>query len=112
MRSTDISVLREDGSHYHVAAEEDTLERWCKAVYLDFSASYPDLEELASFSPPDIERFLGSVLSVRHPQSRKLLQSELKVQTLLKRPCDLASTVAKQPITFVSATVAAQRQTW
>merc|ERR1740130_465588 len=112
MKTTDISVTCEDGETYHVAAEQETLERWCRTVQLEFASDYPDLGAPASWSAAEIERFFASVLSAQNPQTGKLLQSEAKVQALLKSQSDTASQLTVQPRVFASAVVAGQRSDW
>jgi len=114
MKTTDLNVMCEDGENFHVATEEAELERWCKQVQADFASDYPDLDQGvgATWSPEEIERFFASVLSVKNPKNGKLLQSEAKVQRLLKSQSDMMSTLTTKPRVFAAATVAGQRQAW
>lgn len=112
MRTTDLSVTCEDGQNYHVATEQETLERWCSGVQSKFASDYPDLEMPTSWSPAEIERLFGSLLSVRSVKDGKPLQAEIMIQSLLKSQGEKASQLTNQPRIFSSVAVAGQRQAW
>jgi hypothetical protein len=101
--AVDIKVTSDSGDHT-VSVEKAAFERWCHATYEQFSASYPGLE-----APTDPDSFLASVLVSSSPKTGKLLQTEPKVQKMLKPQDD---TLGTQPPMFSSTMIAGLRQAW
>lgn len=106
MKTLDLSVTCDDGEHYHVATEPETLQSWCRSMQAKFLADYPGLEAPSSLSTEVIESYMAKLLSLKNSKTGRFLQSELSVQKLLT-----PQTVG-QPRPITSVTVAGERQAW
>lgn len=111
VKTIDLDVTCEDGKSYHVVTEQETLENWCSSLYSDFVGEFPQLEMPDSWAGPELERFFTLVLTAKSASGR-ILQSDLKVQTLLKQMGDTVSNVKSRPKLYIAVTVAGQRQAW
>jgi len=120
MPTIDLEVICQDGTKYHVASEQETLERWCSTLVADLRAQLPpdrpDLEQLCnapdSWTPPEIDRLFSLLLATRNADGSPLHSRLKAVQTLLKTPSDSITALAVKPRIFHSVTVVGQRQDW